>query len=138
VGALAGRNSAGMPCRVFLADDVVGIRDLWRLFLEEDGGFSIVGEAGDGAAVLEGIAATRPDVVVLDLCMPGKDGLEVLQTLSRTAPDVAVVIATGFAGSRLSEQTFELGARGFFEKGCPGEELVAAVRSAVRAGSAAL
>jgi DNA-binding NarL/FixJ family response regulator len=121
-----------MPCRVFIADDVDGIRNLWRLFLDEDGAFAVAGEAGDGQAVLEGIAATRPDVVVLDLSMPGMDGLEVLEALRHSDPHLPVVVASGLTGSRLRDRTLHLGASGFFEKGRPATELVEMVRTAWR------
>jgi two-component system invasion response regulator UvrY len=119
-----------MACRVFLADDVEGIRALWRMFLDEDGAFEVVGEAGDGDHALQGIVATRPDVVILDISMPGKDGLEVLRELRQIDPDVPVVVASGFAARRLAHVAFDQGADAFFEKGRPAAELIAMVRGA--------
>lgn len=122
-----------MPLRVFLADDVEGVRALWRFLLEEDPDLVIVGEAGDGNAAIEGIAATSPDVVLLDISMPGLDGLEVLQHLRAQDPDVpAVVVASAFAAGRLAERSLELGAAAYFEKGCPPAELVETVKTASR------
>lgn len=122
-----------MACRVFIADDVEGIRTLWRLLLEEDRDIVVVGEAADGDAALAGIAKTAPDVALLDLSMPVRDGLEVLQTLQAEVPDLPVVVASGFATTRLSELAVGLGAFGYFQKGDPPDELVEIVRSACRA-----
>lgn len=117
-----------MACRVLLADDVSGMRELWRLFLEEDPDIEVVGEAADGAEALRGVEATRPDVLVLDLSMPERDGLEVIPVVRTTSPGTAIVVASGFAASRMAAMALELGAAAYFEKGAPPEELVAVVR----------
>ena len=112
-----------MPCRAYIADDVEGIRFLWRTFLEETGDIVVVGEAANGRDALEGIAETQPDVLILDLSMPGMDGLEVLRALPAAAPDTVAIVASGFSGSRMAEVTAAYGAAGFFEKGGSAEEL---------------
>lgn len=122
-----------MPCRVFIADDVKALRVLWRQLLSEDADIEVVGDAGDGAAAIAGVKATRPDVLVLDLSMPQVDGLEVIRTLRAQAPETRIVVASGFAAARLAPLALELGASAYFEKGAPVATLREAVLTACRA-----
>src|SRR3954454_7763145 len=119
-----------MACRVFIADDVEALRALWREFLEADPDIEIVGEAGDGQAALEGVRATRPDVLVLDLSMPNVDGLEVIGRLQIELPEVRIVVASGFTAARLAPLALQLGATAYLEKGMTAETLREAVRAA--------
>lgn len=119
-----------MPCRIFIADDVEALRALWRQLLTELGDIEVVGEAGDGADAIAGVRATRPDVLLLDLSMPKVDGLEVIRTLREQVPETRIVVASGFAASRLASLALELGASAYFEKGAPVEQLRAAVLGA--------
>jgi len=117
-------------CRVYIADDVEAIRRLWCLYLEEDPAVQIVGEAADGNETLAGVKATRPDVLVLDLSMPGCDGLEVIPIVRTTSPETAIVVASSFSRARIGPLTEELGAAAYFEKGGAPEEFRAMVRGA--------
>ena len=119
-----------MPCRVFIADDVEALRVLWRQFLTEEGDVEIVGEAADGEEAIAGVRETGPDVVVLDLSMPRVDGLEVIRTLRADMPQVRIVVASGFAASRLASLAIDLGASAYFEKGSPPDQLRALVLEA--------
>jgi DNA-binding NarL/FixJ family response regulator len=119
-----------MGCRVFIADDVEAIRNLWRLILEEDPAIEVVGEAADGKAAIGGVEATRPDVLLLDLSMPEQDGFEVIPVVRSRAPLTAIVVASGFAESRMAQAAFELGAVAYFEKGRHPEELLRVVLAA--------
>lgn len=121
-----------MPCRVFIADDVEPLRMLWAQILEEHGDVEVVGDAADGEAAIEGVKATRPDVLLLDLSMPRVDGLEVIRTLRREVPETGIVIASGFSSARMASLVIELGASAYFEKGNPVEQLCEAVRVACR------
>jgi len=103
---------------------------LWREFLEEDPDIEVVGEAADGEAALEGMRATQPDVLVLDLSMPKVDGLEVIRTLQLELPEIRIVVASGFTAARLAPLALELGATAYLEKGMTAEELREAVRAA--------
>ena len=116
---------------VFLVDDVPELRELIRYGLEGDDGFVVVGEAGDGAAAIEGVAETQPAAVLLDLSMPGMDGLEAIPEIRRGRPDVAIVILSGFSASRMERKARERGADGYVEKGTPMTVLREVVRQAV-------
>jgi len=116
---------------VFLADDVPELRELIRYGLEGDEDFVVVGEAGDGAAAIEGVAETNPSAILLDLSMPGMDGLEAIPEIRRGRPDVAIIILSGFSASRMERKARERGADGYVEKGTPMTELRQLVREAV-------
>lgn len=118
------------PIRLLLVDDHTLFRSGLRLLLQSQEDFEIVGEAADG---LEGIKRARqlqPDVVLLDLNMPGLSGLEVLQLLREDLPECAVLMLT------VSEETDELfaalqaGARGYLLKNIEADTLTAAIRKA--------
>ena len=72
---------------IYLCDDVPELRQLLRIILEEDPGLRVVGETGDAQIGIEEIAELQPNVVLLDLSMPGMDGLEALPLIRRAAPD---------------------------------------------------
>ena len=85
------------PIRVLIADDEADVRLLLRIQLEHEG-FEIVGEANDGQAALDACTDTKPDVLVLDLLMPGVNGFEAIPKLRRQHPNVAIVAYTAVAG----------------------------------------
>ncbi len=113
---------------VFLCDDVPELRTLLRYGLEEDQRLKVVGEAGSAREAITAIATLQPDVVLLDLSMPGMDGLEALPLVRSAAPAAAVIVFSGFAADRMREPALALGAARYLEKGEP----LSAVRAAVR------
>jgi DNA-binding NarL/FixJ family response regulator len=119
------------PISVYLVDDVPELRELIRFGMEEDPGFEVVGEAGDGRSALEGIAATHPAAVLLDLSMPDMDGLEAIPEIRKGDPDVAIIVLSGFSADRMGPPSLERGADGYIEKGSPIQELRDATRLAV-------
>jgi DNA-binding NarL/FixJ family response regulator len=116
---------------VFLVDDVPELRELIRVGMEEDPGFEIVGEAGDGRSAIEGIASTRPAAVLLDLSMPDMDGLQAIPEIREGDSDVAIIVLSGFSADRMGPPVLERGADGYVEKGTPIQELRDATRLAV-------
>src|SRR5581483_1144694 len=96
--------------------------------LEGMGGMRVVGEARDGAEGIEGAAATRPDIILLDLSMPTMDGLEALGRIREASPASHVVVLTGFQRHRLEEVALQLGASAFLEKGIAPTQLADALR----------
>jgi DNA-binding NarL/FixJ family response regulator len=119
------------PISVYLVDDIPELRELVRYGMEEDPGFEVVGEAGDGKSAIEGIAKTRPAAVLLDLSMPDMDGLQAIPQIREGDPDVAIIVLSGFSADRMSSHVLERGADGYVEKGTPIQELRDATRLAV-------
>ncbi len=124
--------------RVVLADDQQLVRAGFRVLLDSEEGIEVVGEAGDGESALALVRAERPDVVLMDIRMPGLDGLGATKAITADADlaDVRVLILTTF---ELDEYVFEAlraGAAGFLVKHTEPAELVRAVR--VVAGGEAL
>lgn len=125
---------SGGDIRVFLCDDVSAFRQLLRFVLEEHDDIVVVGEASDGAAGVTGVEAEQPDVILLDLAMPGCDGLTALPRMHAAAPGTQVIVLSGFTIERMGETARRAGAAGYLEKGAELADIVAEVR---RAGLAA-
>ena len=125
--------TVGSFIRVFLCDDVPELRMLLRFAIEEEGDMRVVGEAGDAATGIERVSELQPDIVLLDLSMPGMDGLEAIPRIQRASPHTGIVVFSGFAANRMSLPALTLGADRYLEKGEPLE----AVRDAVREVAAA-
>ena len=103
-----------------------GMRDF--LSLHDD--LEIVGEAADGAGAIEQAASLRPDVVVMDLVMPGVDGIDATVRIKASNPDVEVVAITSFVEEARIVAALEAGASGFLLKDAEADELAAAIRAA--------
>ena len=130
---LGGSVTQNAPISVYLVDDVPELRELIKFGMEEDPGFEVVGEAGDGRSAIEGIAKTRPAAVLLDLSMPDMDGFQAIPEIRSGDPDVAIIVLSGFSADRMSGAVIERGADGYIEKGTPMQELREATRAAVAA-----
>jgi CheY-like chemotaxis protein len=109
--------------RVFLCDDVGDVRLLTRVGLEESGDLRVVGEADNGAEALASIAEMKPDVVLVDLSMPGMDGFELIPLIKQAVPDVGILVFSGFGPDRMEAGALEVGADAYLEKGVPFERL---------------
>lgn len=118
------------PIRVLLVDDHAMVRRGMRDFLALHDDLEIVGEAADGAAAIEVAAVLRPDVVVMDLLMPGVDGIEATARIKAAQPDVEIVAITSFIEEARVVAALEAGASGFLLKDAEADELAAAIRSA--------
>jgi DNA-binding NarL/FixJ family response regulator len=116
---------------VYLVDDVPELRELIKYGMEDDPAFEVVGEAGDGRSALEGIAATNPAAVLLDLSMPDMNGLEAILEIRKRDPDIAIIVLSGFSADRMASPTLERGADRYVEKGTPMVELLDVTRTAV-------
>ena len=114
---------------VFVADDVPDMRLLVRLSLEEENDVRVVGEAGDGPTAVEEIRRLQPDVVVLDLSMPGLDGLEAIPVIHEVAPKTEIVVFSGFEASKVADVALRTKASRFVQKGAPFGVLLEAVRA---------
>ena len=103
--------------QVFLADDHGLMLQAVRLALEPHPEIEIVGEARSGSEVLPRVAETRPDIVLLDIRMPGLDGLQVLDRLQKLYPETKVVMLSGVDEPGLAEEALRRGAKAFLGKG---------------------
>jgi CheY-like chemotaxis protein len=116
----------GSPIRVALVDDEPDMRDLWRAWLSKAGDFVVVGEAGDGDSAIALATREQPDVLVLDLAMPGRSGLEALSGLVACAPDTKVLACSAYED--LLTEAVDRGAAASFLKTGPAESLPDSVR----------
>jgi len=121
-----------MTIKIVIADDHLIIRQGLRLILETESDFDLVGEAGDGAEALEVCAQTHPQVVLMDLRMPGMDGLTAIEKLRGDQPETAVVILTTFNEDDLMMRGLQAGAKGYLLKDTTREALFNAIRAAAR------
>ncbi len=121
--------------RLFVADDHMLVRAGVRKLLELMSDVEVVGETGDGAAVAERVAALQPDVVLLDINMPGQNGLEVTARLNKTWPNVRVLILSMYESDEYVAQALANGARGYILKDAAPDELEAAIRTVVSGGT---
>ena len=130
-----------MTIRVVIADDHRVVRDGLCYLLSQEPEIEVVGEAGEGRQTLDVVAATRPDVLLLDLYMPGLDGHAVLAALHDTARDIrhqpAVVVLTSAAEDEHLLRAMQAGATSYLLKTAPADDVIAAVRDAA-AGTASL
>jgi two-component system, NarL family, nitrate/nitrite response regulator NarL len=115
--------------RIAIADDHAVLRESLSALLASHRDFEVVGTASNGAEALELVEKQHPDVLVLDLFMPGTDGFEVLRRLDRGATKVASVVLTGSDSQPDYVQVVRLGARGLVLKGDAPETLFAAIRT---------
>jgi len=121
-----------MTIRIVIADDHLIIRQGISMILDTQDEFELVGEAGDGAEALTLCAEKHPDVVLMDLRMPGMDGLTAIEKLQRTNPEIAVVILTTFNEDDLMLRGVQAGAKGYLLKDTNRETLFNAIRAAAR------
>ncbi|MET8364363.1 response regulator transcription factor [Micromonospora sp. NPDC005194] len=121
------------PIRVLLADDQHLVRTGFRIILEVEDDITVVGEAADGARAVTMARATRPDVVLMDVEMPGMDGLEATRRITDDGPDApAVLILTTFDRDDYLFTALRAGASGFLLKNGTPEELIEAIRVLAR------
>jgi DNA-binding NarL/FixJ family response regulator len=124
-----------MKIRVIAADDFPLVREGIVRALNRDPAIEVVGQADNGQEALELVAALRPDILILDLIMPGLDGLGVLDALSTSHPEVRVLLMTASEQAGPLLGAFEAGAAGYLSKRVTGEELRQAVITAHGGGS---
>jgi DNA-binding NarL/FixJ family response regulator len=118
--------------RIALADDHRVVLDGLRAVLAAQADFEIVGDAVDAPGVLSLVERTKPDVLVLDLMMPGANGIEIARELAKSAPAVRIVILSMHANEGYVAEALRSGATAYVLKNCPTEELVQAIRMAAR------
>ena len=119
-----------MTITVFLADDHQIMRDGLRTLIETQPGLRVVGESGDGRETVREVGRLKPDVVLMDIAMPGLNGIEATRQIRRKNPSVEVVILSMYTTTEHVYRALEAGARGYLLKECAGHEVVEALRAA--------
>ncbi len=120
-----------MSVSIVLADDHHVVRQGLRALLEAEPHFFVKGEAGDGLTALQMVENLRPDVLVLDLMMPGLNGLEVTRQATKLSPSTKIIILSMHAGEAYVLEALRNGAYGYVLKDSGADELVEAINTVV-------
>jgi DNA-binding NarL/FixJ family response regulator len=123
------------PIRLLIADDHPVVRDGLRAMLATQPDMELVGEAATGTEAVTQARAMRPDVVLMDLQMPGLDGPGAIATLREQAPEVRVLVLTTYGTDADITRAVDAGATGYLLKDAPREQLFGAIRAAARGES---
>ena len=104
------------PITVYLVDDQAMIRAAFRSLLEEQPGFEIVGDCGDARVAVEEIAELRPEIVLMDITMPGLSGIDAIPLVRNASKHSRIVMLTHHEGETFVEQALKAGAQGYLSK----------------------
>jgi DNA-binding NarL/FixJ family response regulator len=118
-----------MAIRILLADDHPIVRQGLKTLLEGQSGWEVVGEASDGLEVLDKADRLQPDVVVLDVTMPGMNGLEACRLLRQRTPEVEILFVTQHDSPQMMREALDAGARGYVVKSNAARDLLEAVKA---------
>ena len=113
---------------VVIADDSPLVRERLAVLLSELDGIDLVGQAGTGDETLQAVERLKPDVLILDLHMPGNNGMEVLEAIKRGGAGPVVIVLTAFPYPRYRERCLKAGAEYFFDKASEFEEVSEALQ----------
>jgi NarL family two-component system response regulator LiaR len=119
-----------MTIKILLVDDHTVVRSGLSKFLLVNKDFKLVGEAGDGAEAVSMAALHKPDVVLMDLSMPGMDGIAATREIKKKYPDIKVIALTSFSDQNLVQGALQAGANGYLQKNVTAAELASAIRGA--------
>jgi len=114
--------------KVMLADDHGILREGVRGILERDEELEVVAEAGESNEVVEIVTTAKPDVLVLDLVMPGLEGLEVFRLVRERSPETKILVFSGYMSDELVVQCLQAGAKGYLAKTAKSSDLVGAIK----------
>ena len=118
--------------RVFIADDSMLILERLKTMFSEHPEIEIVGEAQDGIGAIKTIRKLNPDVVVLDIKMPGVDGLDVLKDIKNNYQNIKVIMLTNYPYPQYRRKCMELGADYFFKKSTEFENVMGALKQLIQ------
>jgi len=119
-----------VPVKLLIADDHPVVRNGLAAMFAHEPGFEVLGEAADGAEAVRLAQALRPDVILMDLRMPGTDGLAAITELARRRIEARVLVLTTYDTDAYVLPAIEAGATGYLLKDAPRDELLRAVRAA--------
>ncbi len=119
-----------MTIKVLLVDDHAVVRSGLSKFLMVNKDFKLVGEASDGSEAIQMVSLHRPDVVLMDLMMPGVDGIAATREIHQKYPKVKVIALTSFAEQNMVQGALQAGAVGYLQKNVTARELANAIRAA--------
>jgi two-component system response regulator NreC len=118
----------GATTRIVLVDDHAVVRSALRMLLDAEAGFEVVAEGGDAEEAARKVRAYHPDILILDLSMPGPSSLEMIPKIREDAPDTNIVVLTMEADPAFARRAMQAGAGGYVLKESADAELVKAVR----------
>jgi two-component system, NarL family, invasion response regulator UvrY len=121
---------------IMLVDDHPIVREGYRRLLERQPGFRVVSEADNAAAAYQSYREASPDVVIMDLSLPGAGGLEAIRHIRQWDKNARILVFTMHSGSALALKAFEAGAKGYVTKGSDAADLVKAVKTVAGGGRA--
>lgn len=119
-----------MAIRILIVDDHSVVRQGLRMFLAMDSDMEVVGEASNGAEALERVEELSPDVVLMDLLMPGMDGVQATEVIRKRFPETEVIALTSVLEDNAVVSAVRVGAIGYLLKDTESDELVKAIRAA--------
>ena len=128
---------SGERIRVVLVDDHALLREGMSKLLEQEPDMTVVGEAADGTEAVTTVKALMPDVVLMDVVMPGISGIEATKQIKQCSPQTAILILSAYDDDRYVLGLLEAGVAGYLLKSSRGQEVVQAIRAA-RSGDAVL
>jgi len=121
------------PIRVLIVDDHVVVRKGIQMFLGIEPSVQVIGEAVDGQEAVHKAKSLKPDVILMDLVMPGRDGIEAIADIKHSIPHVKIIVLTTFQDEARVNAAIEAGADGYLLKDADGDELIQAIHT-VRQG----
>jgi NarL family two-component system response regulator LiaR len=119
-----------MTIKILLVDDHAVVRSGLSKFLIVNKDLKLVGEASDGTEAVQMVALHKPDVVLMDLMMPGMDGIAATREIHQKHPEVKVIVLTSFHDQNMVQGALQAGAIGYLQKNVTAKELGVAIRSA--------
>ena len=122
------------PCRILLADDHLTMRHGLKLLIDSQPDMVVVGEASDGDGAVQVALALSPDIIVMDISMPGTNGLAGTRTLKQLRPDAAIVVLTRHGDDAYLQEFLRAGVAGYVLKQSASAELLQAIRAVAAGG----
>jgi len=124
-----------MSIRILLADDHTIVLQGLSRFLREQEGIEVVGQAKDGLTIVELARDLTPDIIIMDISMPGLSGIEATRRIHSEKPGIKIIGLSMHAAKRYVQEMYRAGARGYLLKDCDFDELVTAIQTVAAGGT---